>query len=81
MTFWSNVSSIIRSQVNNLVSSTKVMIETHIAERRYKTYSERIIKGLQQESIYTTEKMLNLTVTSMNSQRAGFSIISIDHFI
>ena len=40
-------SPIIRSQENNTVSATKVIIETHVPTRHYKKYPERIIKIIQ----------------------------------
>ena len=37
-------SPIMRSQENNIVSSTKVIIETHIAARCYYKYPKRILE-------------------------------------
>ena len=37
-------SLIIWGSVNNIVSPTKAIMETHVAMRHYKNYSERIIK-------------------------------------
>ena len=51
MTAWSNVSPIIRNQENNIVSTTKAIMETHLAARRYYNYSEGTIKRLQHDSI------------------------------
>ena len=42
---------IISSQGNNMVSANKAIIETHVAVRRCKNYSQRTIKILQSESI------------------------------
>ena len=44
-------STIIKSQGNNTVSSNKSIIETHIAARRYKNYSQKRIKIIQLDSI------------------------------
>ena len=40
-------SPIIRSQGDNLVSATKVIIEKHVTARSHKIYSERKIKRIQ----------------------------------
>ena len=64
-------STIIKSQENDIVSATKALIETHVAAKRYYNNSERIIKMTTIRVHYTTKKMSNLTVTSMNSQKAG----------
>ena len=40
-------SPIIRSQGHNLVSATKAITETNLAARRYKNYSDQVVKILQ----------------------------------
>ena len=39
MTDWSIFCPLSRSQENNIVSDTKAIIETHVAEKRYYNYS------------------------------------------
>ena len=72
MTARSNFFPIIRSQVNDIVSDTKAIIETHVAVKLYYNYTEKIIKNTTIIVHYTMETKSNVTVTSMNLQKAGF---------
>ena len=60
------ISTVVRSQENNTVSATKLIIETNVAAKRYNNYSKRTIKKTTIRVHYTKEKLSNLTVTSMN---------------
>ena len=44
-------SPIMRSQENDIVSSIKAILETHVAVRRYYNYSERIVRIIHSNSI------------------------------
>ena len=46
-----------------------MIIETHIAQRRYYNYSERIIEKTKVRFYYTMETISTITVTSMKYQK------------
>ena len=60
-----------RSQENYIVSSTKAIIETHVATKNYYNYSERITEKTTTRSHHTTVTMSNLSMILMNYQKAG----------
>ena len=62
---------ITRSQEDNIVSVTKAMVETHVAENDIRIILIIIIKTTPGVH-YTTETISKLTVTLMNFQSAGF---------
>ena len=68
----SNVFPIIRIQESNIVSSTKAIIETHVATRPYYNHSDRIIRKNTIRVPYTTETVSRLTVTNIDCRKAGF---------
>ena len=55
-----------RSQENDIVSTTKAIIETYFAMRHYHHYSERIIQNTTIKVHFTTETMPKVPVTLMN---------------
>ena len=61
-----------RSQENDIVSATKVIIETRVAENCYYNYSERTIENTTIRVHYTMETTPKINVTSMNFLKAGF---------
>ena len=54
-----------------IVSATKWIIETKIAENSYQHYSEGIIEKTTIRVYYIIGKIPKLTVTPINSPRAG----------
>ena len=46
-----------RIQENDIISSNKEIIETHVAAKRYYNYSKRIIEKTTIRVHYTTETM------------------------
>ena len=60
------------SKENDIVSSTKAIIETHVTEKLYQNYSDRKIEKSTIRVHYTTEKMSNLTVTLINCLKGVF---------
>ena len=63
-------SSIIRSQEDNIVSDTKEITETNLAENTIRLILIIIYKNYNIFH-YKTETMSKLTTTSMNCQREG----------
>ena len=63
---------IMRSQENDIVSSTKDITKKNVAAKRYWNYSKRIIKKTTIRVYYIKETSSKLNVTSMNFEMAGF---------
>ena len=61
-----------RGQEKDIVSATKVIIETHIAVKLCCNYSKIIIEKTTRIVHYTTEKVSNITMTNINWHKAGF---------
>ena len=55
-----------------IVSATKEIIEKHVSVKNYYNYSKRVIKKTTIRVHNTTGNIPNLTVASMNFQKAGF---------
>ena len=68
----SNISPIVRSQENDIVSETKSIIEIEVAAKHYYIYFYGKIKKTAKRFHYTTKTISKLNVTSMNCQRAGY---------
>ena len=58
MKYCSNVSPIMRSQENGIVSAAKEIIETYVAARRYYNFPKRIIEN-------TTTRVTNKTMSKI----------------